>query len=44
MANIVTRFTERFGWGQWRFRCPLKSEASLSSLFQLSGGRLRDIT
>jgi hypothetical protein len=30
--------------GQWRFRCPLKSEASLSSLFQLSGGRLRDIT
>ena len=29
---------------QWRFRCPLKSEASLSSLFQLSGDRLRDIT
>jgi hypothetical protein len=27
-----------------RFRCPLRSEASLSSLFQLSGGRLRDIT
>ena len=30
--------------GQWRFRCPLKAEALLSSLFQLSGGRLRDIT
>jgi hypothetical protein len=30
--------------GQWRFRCPLKSEALLSSLFQLSGGRLHDIT